>query len=287
MIDKSVESALVGKANKELAYLQQFDQPLLPFRRIRRGDYQYQEQSPSDHIANLQRYLLIASLFISKDPSLNHFRIRHPDFQESNIVVSRSSDYSLHIVTVLDWQHASILPAFLLAGIPQRLQNYNDHVFQSMTRPSLPENFDDLDEDARSFENELHRRRLVHYHYVKSTEECNEVHRAALEDYVDVLRRRLFEQAGGPWEGETIALKVDLIEAMLSWEALTGGGGSCPIVFDDEDVRKTLELDAALKRADENMRLGQNFIGFGEEGWVPKDLYEGAWHVARSSRRLS
>ena len=96
-----------------------------------------------------------------------------------------------------------------------------------MTRPSLPENFDDLDEDARSFENELHRRRLVHYHYIKSTEECNEVHRAALEDYVDVLRRRLFEHAGDPWEGETIALKVDLIEAMQSWEALTGGGGSC------------------------------------------------------------
>ena len=35
-LDKGVKSALVGTANKELVYLQQFSQPLLPFLRIRR-----------------------------------------------------------------------------------------------------------------------------------------------------------------------------------------------------------------------------------------------------------
>lgn len=265
-----------------MAYLRQFGQPLLPFQRIRRNHYQYKEQPPSDHIDNLQRYLRIAPSLVPEDPSLSHFRIRHPDFQESNIIVSRSSDSGLQVVNVLDWQHASILPAFLLAGMHQRLQNYDDRVSQSMTRPSLPENFDDLDEAAQSYAKELHRRRLVHYHYVKSTKECNEVHRAALADPMGVLRRRLFEHAGDPWEGETIALKVDLIEATKSWETLTEGGAPCPVAFDDEDVRDTMELDAALRDADEILQGGQNVIGFGPEGWVPKDHYEMA--MARSKK---
>ena len=48
-----------------------------------------------------------------------------------------------------------------------------------MTSPSLPEKLDDLDETQRSKEMELYRRRLVHYHYVKNTEEYNELHYAA------------------------------------------------------------------------------------------------------------
>lgn len=251
---------------------------------MRRESYQYQEQSPSDHVDNLKRYLCIASSLVPKDPSLSHFRIRHPDIYEANIVVSRPPDSGLQIVGLLDWQHAPILPAFLLAGIPQRLQNYNDRVSQSMTRPVLPGNLDDLSESAQSYEKELHRRRLVHYHYVKSTEECNEVHRVALADPMGVLRRRLFDHAGQPWEGETIALKVDLIEATKNWETLTEGSAPCPIIFDDEDVRKTMELDADLRDADEVMQGVQNIVGSGPEGWVPKDHYEQAMTCSKKLR---
>jgi len=127
-IDESAEAALVTAARKELIYLEQFGQPLLPFRRERRDGYQYQEQSPSAHIENLKRYLLIASSLVPRDPALSHFCIRHPDLQQSNIVVRRSSDSGWQVVSLLDWQHASILPPFLLAGVPQRLQNHDDPV---------------------------------------------------------------------------------------------------------------------------------------------------------------
>ena len=95
IIDKSAEAALVGAARKELAYLEQFGRPLLPFRRERREVYQYQEQSPSDHVENLNRYLLIASSLVPRNPALGHFRIRHPDLQPSNIIVSRSLDSNI------------------------------------------------------------------------------------------------------------------------------------------------------------------------------------------------
>jgi hypothetical protein len=254
----------------------------LPFQRARREVYKYQEQPPSDHIENLGRYLSIASSLIPKDPALGHFRIRHPDLQSGNIIVSRSPDSNLHIIGLIDWQHTSILPLFLLAGIPQQLQNYDDIGSQSMARPSLSEKLDDLDKTQQSGEMELYRRRLVHYYYVKHTEEYNKLHYAALTDPIGMLRRRLFGHASDPWEGETLALKVALIQATKSWKTLTGGGPPCPVAFDPDDVRETMKLDAEQRRADEALEACRNVIGFGPEGWVPAEYYEEA--MARTKK---
>lgn len=176
-IDESAKAALAKGAEKELAYLRRFGRPLLPFDRAMRETYKYQKQPPSDHIENLERYLRIASSLIPRDWA-SCFHIRHPDLRPGNIIVSRSPDSNLHIVGLIDWQHTSILPLFLLASISQQLQNYDDPGSQSMTRPLLPENLDHLDETQRSREMELYRRRLVHYHYVENTE----VQRASLCD---------------------------------------------------------------------------------------------------------
>jgi hypothetical protein len=83
-IDKSAGAAVVAAARKELAYFEQFGQPLLPFRRERRDGYKYQEQSPSTHIENLKRYLLIASSLVPRDTALGRLCICHPDLQQSN-----------------------------------------------------------------------------------------------------------------------------------------------------------------------------------------------------------
>ncbi|KAJ7261749.1 hypothetical protein B0H12DRAFT_1231401 [Mycena haematopus] len=226
---KSAEAVLIWAAHKELAYLKRFGQPLLPFQRMRREGYRYQEQSPSDHIKNLDRYLLIAPPLIPRDPGLGQFRIRHLDLQESNIFVSRSPDSNWKVGCLFDWQHASILPSFILAGVPDRIQNYGDPISELMTRPSLPENLNALNEIEQSRETEL--LRLVHYHYVKNTEEYNELHYEALTDPASVLRRRLFHHASDPWEGETSALKVALVDATEDWETLAGGGVPCPVLL--------------------------------------------------------
>ncbi|PIL22751.1 hypothetical protein GSI_15444 [Ganoderma sinense ZZ0214-1] len=291
--DETAEAALVSGAHKELAYLQRFGRPLWPFQRTRREYYQYKEQSPLDHVENLNRFLSIAPRIVPRDPapSSNHFCIRHPDLQPSNIIVSGSPDSnSLRIVSLIDWQHASILPPFLHAGIPQRLQNYGDVVSEFMARPSLPENLDDLNDNQQGWERELHRRRLVHYHYVKNTEAHNAPHHAALTDPIGVLRRRLFTHASDPWGGETLALKVDLIQATEDWEALTGAGAGpgdppCPIAFDAEDVRATMKLDAEQRGTDETFEACQNVIGCAEDGWVPAAHYEAAMQRGREFKK--
>ena len=135
--------------------------------------------------------------------------------------------------------------------------------------PSLPKNFDELNETEQDQALEVYRRRLVHDHYVKNTEECNKLHFAALADPMVLLRRRLYDEASYPWEGETLELKVALMEATENWETLTGGGTPCPVVFDAEDVHETMKLDKELREVDETVEACQNLIGHGPEGWVP------------------
>jgi len=280
-IDENAEAVLVAAARKELAYLEQFGRPLLPFQRERREAYGHKEQQPSDHIKNLERYLLIASSLVSKNSALHHFRIRHPDLQPSNIIVSASSDSNqLKIVGLIDWQHASILPLCLLAGIPGRLQNYNDPVSQALIPPSLPANMDELDQSEQSHAMGLYYCRLVHFHYVKNTEEYNKLHHDALSDPMSMFICRLFDRAGAPWEGETHALKTTLIEATEIWGRLTGGGVPCPVAFEPEDLRKTEELSAKLQVADENFEGCRDIVGFEAETWVSNEHYAMAKDLA-------
>jgi serine/threonine protein kinase len=220
-IDKNAEAALVAAARKELAYLKQFSRPLLLFQRERRETYGYEEQSPSGHIKNLEHYLFITSSLVSKNSALHHFHIRHPDLKPSNIIMSKSSDCNqLKIVGLPNWQHASILPPFLLAGIPGRLQNYDDPVSQALIPPSLPANMVELDQSKQNYAMGLYQCRLVHFHYVKNTKEYNKLHHDALSDPMSMFICRLFDQAAAPWEGETHALKTTLIEATEIWGRL-------------------------------------------------------------------
>ncbi|TBU26130.1 kinase-like domain-containing protein [Dichomitus squalens] len=273
---QSAEAVLIAAARKELAYLKQFGQPILPLRRERRPSYEYQPQSPSYHVENLERYLDVISSLVPRDPSLSRFCIRHPDLQQNNIMVSKSPGSDCKVVGLIDWQHTSILPMFLLAGIPQRLQNHGDSVSQAMTLPPLPENLDQLNGAERAREEYLYRRRLVHYHYVASTEECNQLHHAAFTDPFYALRGRLFQQARAPWEGETVDLKSALIQVTEKWNELTGGGVPCPIEFDAKDLRETAVLNKQLSEAERGFNILQGMCGVGEEGWVLAEDYENA-----------
>jgi hypothetical protein len=53
-----------------------------------RPSYQYQQQLPSSHVENIERYLGIMSSLVPRDPTLSRFCIRHPDLQQNNIIVS-------------------------------------------------------------------------------------------------------------------------------------------------------------------------------------------------------
>lgn len=274
-IDENAESVLVTGAKKELAYLDLFGSPRTPYKGFRRECYNNEKQEPSDHANSLGRYLLLAPSLVPDDDSLTTFCIRHPDLNLENLKVSTDSS-GLHICSVLDWQHAAVLPLFLHAGMPYDIQNEGDEVSRSMTEPKLPDDFDELSQDEQLWEKELFRRRLVHYHYNLSTAVYNRVHHKGLVYPISNFCRRIFNYATAPWEGETIKLLCALIEMVVNWEGFSKDGTPCPVVLTPDEIDAAIKLCRELESAEENERTLRNLVGYGPETWVPAAKYEKA-----------
>lgn len=265
-------------ARKEIAYLTRYGRPLHPFQRIRRELVNYQEQSHLDHLENLKKYLLIASDLVP--PITNGAirpSIRHTDLQPNNIFVSKN----LEITGLIDWQHCSILPLFLQAGIPRSLQNYGDEVSESLTEPRLPHDFDVENETEQMRQVLLLRKRQLHYTYVKETLRLNQVHGEVLSDGLCILRRKLFRHASEPWEGDCLSLKADLVELTKQWSSLTLSATGethhkCPIEFSEKEVLESLCLTGATDALDSQFQECLEMVGVGSEGWVPAEQYDNA-----------
>lgn len=283
---EDAESVLITGAKKELAYLDWFGSPRAPFQRFRREYYQYKKQSPLDHAKNLRRYLCLAPSLVPDDDSLNAFCIRHPDLSDSNLKVSSDSS-GLQILSVLDWQHAAVLPLFLHAGMPDIIQNEEDEVSRTMVQPKLPDDFDELPEEKQEWEMELLRRRLVHYHYSLSTATHNRIHHQGLVYSLNTFRRRIFNHATAIWEGETIKLLYALIDMVSGWASFAKDGTPCPVAFTEDEEAAAKKLYLALANAERGERMLRDRVGYGEETWVPVARYEDAKALGQEIKRMT
>lgn len=275
--DTDTAATLIAGAKKEIAYLTQFGQPLHPFQRLRREIYNYRKQSPLDHLDSLDKYLRVAPYLIPKQEALTRPTLRHPDLQPNNVFVSDE----LEITGLIDWQHCAILPLFLQCGIPSSLQNYGDSISESLTTPELPPKFDELSESEQFEQVLLLRRRQLHYFYVAMTAKLNPMHYDALASDFSILRRKLFDHASYPWEGDNVTLKADLIHLMKNWSKIAAPASAsgdaktpCPIQFSEDEVFECERLNAAQIEADEQLQACRDIIGTGPEGWVPLERYE-------------
>lgn len=222
----------------------------------------------------------------ASDSTLTRPTLRHPDLQPNNIFVSEKLD----ITGLIDWQHCAILPLFLQCGIPNSLQNHGDSVSESLTLPELPPGFDDLSDDEQFQEVLLLRRRQLHYFYVATTAELSPEHYNAMNSNGNTLRRKLFEHAGYPWEGDNVALKADLIQLTQVWADFATTNSSpddtaevpCPITFSEIEEKECLRLHAAHIESDEQLQACRDVLGVGLEGWVPVEQYEETKQRART-----
>jgi hypothetical protein len=277
--DRDSAAALTAGAKKEIAYLTKFGRPLHPFQRLHREIYDYQKQSPSEHIKSLEKYLRIVRYLIpTGNDTLTRPTLRHPDLQPNNVFVSDD----LNITGLIDWQHCAILPLFLQCGIPNCLQNYGDSVSESLATPALPPNFDELNESEQFEQVVLLRRRQLHYFYVATTAKLNPTHYDALTYEFSTLRRKISHHASFPWEGDSMTLKADLIQLTKNWPSIAASRSSmsddaippCPIVFSEDEVSECLRVNAAQAEADEQLQACRDAIGIGPEGWVPSEQYD-------------
>jgi hypothetical protein len=198
---------LKAVGERELAWLQRFGEHRLPEEPFYRELYNYQKVDPKVQMRNLLDYLGIASCLVAGDESLHQTTIRHPDLSPNNIFVSDSGD----ITGVIDWQHSVILPLFLQAKMPQHFQSYGDDESENFRPPKLPDDFETMTDDEKERETETYRRRQVHYFYLGFSSRKNPLHFDAMSSSSLILRNKLYESAGRPWEGDNTSLKANLI----------------------------------------------------------------------------
>lgn len=242
--------------------------------------YAYEKVDPAEHVRNLRDYLQIARLL---SPPAGHFFnkpiIRHPDLQPNNILVSDSFD----IISLIDWQHCSVLPLFLHAGSPKYFQNYGDAESENLIKPQLPANFDDLDENEKMAANEAFRKRHLHYYYFAATAKFNKDHFDACTDDGVILKQKPFQHAGDPWEGDSVTLRADLIRASQRWQQIANDTSSCcPLSYTTAEIDECLGLEVEQKLADEDMEKSRNCLGVSIDGWVTLERYDVAKELSES-----
>ncbi|KAL5333381.1 kinase-like domain-containing protein [Aspergillus crustosus] len=275
--------------NRELEWTKCHAKPRLPYERLYREIHGFRQSLPDDHIRNLSDYLKLAHCLGFKQQSpLNRPVIRHPDFQPNNILISETNE----VVGFIDWQHATVLPLGLAAGIPKHFQNYGDPESERLAQPqvSFPLDYDSLPSAEQNAIRETLRKRMIHFLYAALTKRYNKEHYDAIFDQSVILHQRLHKAAGTPWEGNSITLHAELIRAVQSWSTLVpedsvgSGDGKCavpPLEYPDTGVRDVLELDAQQKEADTALEQMQDAVGVDVLGWVPNDYYETARDTAR------
>lgn len=260
-----VESALTAGAKKELAYLEKFGSPRAPFNRMHRwGCYDSKKQSPLDHAKNLERYLKLAPLLAPAKAGLNKFCLTHPNLHPHNIRIQRGPDGGLQLPTILDWQHAAVLPLFLTATIPEFLDHKGDETYEVHVKPVLRDDLETLTEADQTREKELHRRRLVNHNYALATAVFNRPRwEGLLFSESQPALQPAFAHASAVWEGETCIELLNCLIIMASkWDEMrvqsVQPDSECPVTFTDEEKASADEMTAALS---ELATLWQNLRG--------------------------
>ncbi|KIX92545.1 uncharacterized protein Z520_11721 [Fonsecaea multimorphosa CBS 102226] len=271
-------------AAKESAWLAAFGRPRLPFERAYRECLNYEKSRPEEHIESLDKYVRLAPYLVPREPRFHRPILRHPDLQPHNIFVSENLD----IVGIIDWQHCSVLPQFLAAGIPKYFQNCRDEASLSFLPPKLPENLAEMDDEERAEALERFRQRHLHFFYLGFTQRFNEAHFEILDRRTDLLTRKTFSHAGEPWQGNNIPLKADIIYITRIWEEILNENGYsgaaiplCPVSFTELDVQRTINILLQQEDMDTQLKKIRDAIGISRDGWASNAEYDQVVQLAK------
>ncbi|KAH9834716.1 26S protease regulatory subunit 4 [Teratosphaeria destructans] len=273
------QQVLEDGAKKEIEWLRAYGKPRLPFDREYREMFNDRPVDPNEHLRNLEEFLKVAAYLVPGEDWLNQPVIRHPDLNPNNIFV----DDGCRITSIIDWQHTTVLPLFLHAGIPSSLQNHGDPDSEPLKKPEYPSNLDELDEDDRRKDLHLYLRRLAHYYYIGATIAKLQPHYWAMTYDRGLFRKKLYQHAVEPWEGNSIPLKAHLMMLAADWSRLTGaqsqGDGDappCPLSIPEQEVGGTVDKMVEQEKIDRNMEILRDAIGISTDGWVSFERYDGA-----------
>ena len=144
---------------------------------------------------------------------MNRPTIRHPDLSPCNIFVSDRGE----ITSMIDWHQCVVLPLFLESGIPRQFHSYGDEDFDNNRPPDLPDKFDSLSDEEKPTQEEIFRRRQLHFFYCAATSKINRRHYNAMLFDPYSYRKGPYACTISPWKGDSVSLRAYLLRIIPQW----------------------------------------------------------------------
>ena len=199
-----------------------------------------------------------------KDPRLQAAAspvLYHPDFDMKNILVSREEP--TNVLAVIDWQGASIEPAFMFAS--------DNPDFASIPL-STPYTSKDAQEKAQCIK-ELENCSICAQAYDVITKLSGKRLRSARE--LPEAITRLFRICLTPWTAGTTAIRAELIRLHRDWSE-QGFEGQCPYTPTEDEIRTHESLFEELETAQTVRTMVMQMLGTNADGHVSNERLEAA-----------
>ncbi|KAE8353348.1 kinase-like domain-containing protein [Aspergillus coremiiformis] len=197
----------------------------------------------------------------------------HLDFHKRNIYVS--AEEPTVITALIDWQSASIEPAFIYAN-----ETPDFAAFPEMPDEDSPEENQGEQQTSGSKEREW-----------KDASICYQTYDVCMKGFAPKLRParlldptlfRLFQYIHTTWRDTAPAVRQELIELSARWEEL-GLQGSCPFTATEEEVKKHAQDYEDFQTVQKLKLWLKSSLHTNSDGWVPNE----AWDAAREAHRAA
>jgi hypothetical protein len=149
-----------------------------------------------------------------------------------NIFVS--ADGPSKIVSLINWQSVSILPAFLQEKWPVFLPPPTNYP-EDLVKPKLPDDFENLNSDDKALCKMEYAQAMRAKAYELSTSLKNDSAFRAIN--IPLVFKELFTRCGEVAQLGVIPLRTCLIEILKNWTSL-GFTGDCPCSFSDTEIKE-------------------------------------------------
>ncbi|PGH18880.1 hypothetical protein AJ80_04298 [Polytolypa hystricis UAMH7299] len=219
--------------------------------------------------------LKVVDHILPSNPACQKPVLWHKDLHLDNIFVD--PEKPTEIVGLIDWQNARVAPLFDQVSYPSFL-DYNGPKVEGLKAPSLPEYFEELDDDAKKRAKKLLVEQTLYKYYDLYTAAMNLPAYHALR-YQDTLQGEIVTFVGIALNDGEPTLQGLLMQLASRWDELINGKGGlpCPLHYSAEAIDRQQELEEkwveGIKLMDDVLEsLGGAIRGW--EGWVSHEDYE-------------
>jgi hypothetical protein len=198
----------------------------------------------------------------------------------SNILLAPGTS---KIISIIDWQGATILPRFMQAGYPA-FCHHDPSQPQSLEIPSLPDDFDKMSIDEQRQIKAIFRLEEANLYYTAATGVHNEEHMNVLKIPHLGMQQYLLRQTGYPWDADVINLRAALVGITTPsvWSKISSA--ACPVVFSEEEREAAIAESQEWNESEQLLSRVREHLNIDLEGGTEPDNFERAVEGNRQLR---